>query len=240
MRHYHIYGPTSALGRKAIALLCALFALLLASDMSAASGVEQSYPSLALGTLNSCADRILTIKQLYGCSKVPANQQDITLAQEARDDLNAVLKSDQFRQAILNEHFDSPQMIRNCKGPGCNVILTKQQLYDLLVTTSPKQITVTFYDYLLPITAGNQGAEDSRAWDTVFGNRKIINGNRGFLASLMLHELMHLLGFQHLDESHTCSSVPYSMNRIYGNVAAQLNQTTPGPRNPCPTSGPYR
>jgi hypothetical protein len=99
---------------------------------------------------------------------------------------------------------------------------------------------VVFYDYLLPITAGNQGAEDSRALDTVFGNRGIIKGNRGFLASLMLHELMHLLGFQHLDPAHECSSVPYSMNRIYGNVADQMNLARPGSLNPCVVPGPYR
>jgi hypothetical protein len=195
---------------------------------------------LALGTVNSCKHHIFSIKQLYGCTKVDIDPDDASLVKAALQDVNTALHSEQFKQAVLNEDFDPPQLTRDCDGSGCHILLTKKQLYDLLVSTSPKEIKVTLYDYLLPLTAGNQGSEDDRALGTVFANRKVVNGNQGFLASLMLHELMHLLGFHHFDEAHTCSSVPYSMNRIYGKVATQLKLAAPGSLNPCPQPGPYR
>jgi hypothetical protein len=85
-----------------------------------------SHPSLELGSLSSCAHRILSIKQLDGCRKVTLDSVDTKLAQDALDDLNVVLQSDLFKQAVLNEHFDSPQMIRSCQGQECNVVLTNR------------------------------------------------------------------------------------------------------------------
>jgi hypothetical protein len=195
-----------------------------------AAADQATFPSVVVGSANSCGKNIFTIKHVNSCERVPLDPNETLLVQNAIQDLNTVLKSEEFKRAVLDQPFDARQMIRNCDGdPLCKVPLTKEQIYEVLVSTSPEKINVTFYQYGSPFTRGNEGFEDSAALDTVFGNRKKIAGNRGFLASLILHEIMHLQGFQHLDDKNRCSSVPYGMNSVYTKVSAQLHLTSPVP-----------
>ena len=197
----------------------------------AESGIDRR-PSAVLGEAKSCPNRVWTIKQVSGCSAVDGAPDDQALAQEATDALNTLVKSDQFKAALLAANFDPAQMTRKCEGELCNVPITREQLFELMVKNSPQKINVTLYLHHWP-DRGNEGFEDDKSLDTVFGNRAKIDGSRGFLASLMLHEWMHILGFRHDEDNATCRSVPYEMNVIYAQVAAnspelKLPTTTTG------------
>ena len=233
MRAYHVNGIQSLCKTIAVLIIVGACIKSLAESWKCsvlvyAAADQAGVPTVVLGDANTCGKSILTIKHVNACKKVPLESEEMLLVRDAIQDLNAVLRSEEFKRAVLVHNFDPQQMIRNCEsGPLCKVTLTEEQIYELLVSTSPEKINVTFYQYASPFTRGNEGFEDSTALDTVFGNRKKIARNRGFLASLMLHEIMHLQGFQHLDDTKTCSSVPYGMNSIYSEVSAQLRLTSP-------------
>lgn len=179
-------------------------------------------PAVILGTANVCSSAVFRIKKLPSAPKSPLSTEQQQLVANAIQDLNVALSSPGFESAVINENFDPAQT--GGKSP--------QEIYDHIVQASPFRLGVTLYTDINPFS-GNQGFEDDGSPEVVYGNLKAIRGNRGFLAALMLHEIMHMLGFQHKDTKTYCASVPYSMNRIYGKLAPQLGLAVPGPTNPC-------
>lgn len=148
----------------------------------------------------------------YPCivaGKVVCLPHEAAMVDAAFADLNRVLSSDVFERCVLSAAFTETNGLSN------------QQIYALAVDRSP--LTVDFTMFNGTEEHNNvwltMGYEDPR-WPTVcFANRHFIT-NKELCASLILHETMHLLGFTHRGVKRT--SVPYTMNRIYENAAAQL------------------
>jgi hypothetical protein len=207
--------------------LLAALALPVCALAQAPSQVQTStekVTSAQIGTVNLCPKTLWTIDQMPGCKRVEATPEEIKLAKDAMDIVNAIVRSNEFKNAVLIAKYDPKQMQlcpkQVCSGPQ----LTPQQVYDLMVQSSPQTLNVTYYTHHRP-DKGNQGFESTSALDTVFGNLGKIKGDRGFLASLILHEWMHVLGFIHdTDTGPMCKSVPYEMNVIYEKVAPLLHQ----------------
>lgn len=179
-------------------------------------------PAVVLAAANVCSKSVWRIKNLPTTPRSPLSAQQQQLVEDSIQDLNAVLASPAFNTAVTSSTYDQTQTMGR----------SPEAIYDLMVSSSPLQLTITLYTDKNPFS-GNEGFEDESSPGTAYGNLKAIQGNRGFLASLVLHEIMHLLGFGHDKDKPLCSSVPYSMNRIYASVAQSLGLTPPGPRNPC-------
>jgi hypothetical protein len=181
---------------------------------SSAQGLDITTPSAVKGTIGFCPNRLWKDKHIQSCQIVEATQDDKALAVAALDALNRLVKSDQFKTAVLAADFD-PAQIKQCKSQdSCGPQLTKAKVYELMVSNSPQTINMIYYLHHWP-DEGNQGFEYPTPPDTVFGNDEKIKGDEGFLASLMLHEWMHILGFRHDNRKTRCHSVPYEMNAIY-------------------------
>jgi hypothetical protein len=190
-------------------------------------------PSAAPGNIQSCPTTLRKDNGIHSCKIVGADQNAKALANGARGFLNALVSSPAFRDAVLAANFDPTQMKQCQSKDSCGPQLTKQQIYDLMVKNSPQTINVIFYTHHWP-DEGNQGFEDSVPPNTVFGNIGKIGKNQGFLASLMLHEWMHILGFRHDNSTTTCRSVPYEMNGIYATVALNHPELkVPPSASPC-------
>lgn len=217
MRAYYPFQASRLLCTSAsffVALLVAIYPL--------RAQAPAAVPSAIIGKIALCPKTVWTIKDVPGCQTVDASQNDISLANNALAVVNTMVKSDEFKAAVLGANFDPAQM-KTCPKNACGPQMTKQQIYDLIVASAPQKINVTYYRHHWP-DAGNQGFEDSSALDTVFGNDGKINGDQGFLASLMLHEWMHILGFVHDPKNGSvCRSVPYEMNVIYDKLAPVLH-----------------
>lgn len=181
-------------------------------------------PSAQIGTVDLCPKSLWTINQMPSCTRIKASPEEIKLAMDAMDIVNAVVRSGEFKNAVLSAKYD-PKQTQVCPKQVCSgPQLTPQQIYDLIVQSSPQTLNVTFYSHHW-LDKGNQGFESASALDTVFGNLGKIKGDKGFLASLILHEWMHVLGFIHDPGiGPMCKSVPYEMNVIYEKVAPLLHQ----------------
>lgn len=227
MKAYH-FGKATNVCRVAmlflLAVIPAAFTAKAVAQAPASPASTYKLPSAIVGTVNLCPKTLWTIKQMPGCTRVDATPDEIQLAKDAMDVVNAIVKTEEFKNAVLTAKYDPKQMQlcpkQNCGGPQ----LTPQQIYDLIVQSSPQTLTVTYYRHHF-LDKGNQGFESTSALDTVFGNLGKIKGDKGFLASLILHEWMHVLGFVHdTDTGPMCKSVPYEMNVIYEKLAPQLHQ----------------
>lgn len=148
---------------------------------------------------------------------------------------NKVLASAAFKQQVLSMNI-----------PGCfrknayeaNFVYSNQAVYDLLVSKSPLKLNVIWYDG----TGDNQGyeIEPTILKDTVGANRNAVQQTAdstehpdetpnqkkaGFLATLLMHEASHVIGFQHpfCAFHQRDASIPYVMNQIYWDLAPQLS-----------------
>jgi hypothetical protein len=193
-------------------------------------------PTITLGTTDACNRKLFRITSVLSCPKAPLSRAEPQLVQDAFDDLNLVLASNEFKQAVLATHFDPAQTLRDCDEPECKKQMSPQDIYDLLTARSPIKVNVTLYNDSNPFS-GNQGFEDDKnAPGIAFGNRDAIHNERGFLASLMLHETMHILGFRHYVQKTNCGSVPYLMNQVYVEVAMKLKRSVTERADPCAKS----
>ena len=125
-------------------------------------------PSAVIGKIALCPKTVWIIRDVPGCQTVDASQSDISLANNALAVVNTMVRSDQFKAAVLAANIDPTQM-KTCPKDACGPQMTKQQIYDLIVASAPQKINVTYYRHHWP-DAGNQGFEDASALDTVFGN----------------------------------------------------------------------
>lgn len=125
-------------------------------------------------------------------------------------DLNKVLSSESFKSKTLAARFTETQGMSN------------QQVYDLAVNKSPVAVDFTMFTgtWKQNHLWHTMGYEDDNHPNVCFANRHFIR-SKEVCASLLLHETMHILGFHHKHDKAT--SVPYTMNRIYDAVAAELN-----------------
>ena len=165
-------------------------------------------------------------------SLVDASPDEIARTVEAFSYANKVLASPEFRQAVLNMNI-----------PGCfqknfyesQFVFSNEAVYNLLVSKSPVQLNVVWYDG----QGDNQGYEVSVFPNTVGANRNAVQAagksmehpldspkqkEAGFIATLLLHESSHVIGFRH---NHCMlhgreNSIPYVMNSIYWNLAPTL------------------
>jgi hypothetical protein len=178
-------------------------------------------PSAVVGNVKYCPKTIQHDTAIVGCKLVDASPADQQLTKDAMVELNKLLVSPQFKAAVLAANFDPAQMKKCANQNSCGPRLTNQQVYNMILANSPQKLDVTYYVHGV-FSEGNQGFDLSGV-NTAFVNDKKVNGDKGYLASLMLHEWMHVLGFRH-DSTHTwCESVPYKMNAIY----AQVSQNFP-------------
>ena len=155
---------------------------------------------------------------------IGADEDEIPTIRNAAADLNQVLASAEFKDAVVHMHVS--QMELNGKQ------LTGSEVYDALVSGSPHPVKVEMVSYkgisfiMRNWVWGTEGLEDPRFPDTCFVNRHKFNGQsdqEGWLASLMLHEASHMVGFEHdTDKSPLTDSVPYELNRIYASVAPKV------------------
>jgi hypothetical protein len=217
MRTYYSSGITWLADFSKLLVLIVMFVICFIR--SEAQAPAPGTPSAVIGTINFCRSKLWSIKQMPSCHRIEASQDDITLANNALAALNTLVKSDKFKAAVLAANFDPAQM-KTCPNNVCGAQLTKQQIYDLIVASAPQKINVTYYLHHWPNEV-----------NTVFANDGKVRGDQGFLASLMLHEWMHILGFHHDDSNTACRSVPYEMNRVYETVAPQLG--LPPSASPC-------
>lgn len=165
---------------------------------------------------------------------------DATAEQKARTQegivyANKMLSSAAFKKAVIN--LDVPSCFRrNYYHNGFH--WSTQAVYDLFTTESPIKLNVIWYDGL----PGNEGYEVTAFENSVGANRLAVEGagvsaehptntkeekEAGFVATLMLHESSHVLGFRHpsciFPMPHEKErSIPYQMNEIYWNLANQV------------------
>jgi hypothetical protein len=214
MRAYHL--------RKAVSLYRVTTFLLLSGGAGVTSVVHAqtttaAVPSAVVGDVKYCPKRISHDTAIVGCRLIDASPTDKTLTSDAVVVLNKLLSSPQFKAAVMAAHFDPAQMKKCANVNSCGPQLTKEQVYEMILASSPQKLGVTYYLHGT-FSQGNQGF-DLAGINTAFVNDEKVHGDKGYLASLMLHEWMHILGFRH-DSQHTwCESVPYQMNAVYAQVA---------------------
>ena len=172
-------------------------------------------PKVVIGSTTACIKSVSSMKKAMNCKSSSPSAEESSLISNAQADLNKVLASPEFQQAVLAAHFTET----NDK--------TNEEIYKLIASSSPVHLDIVLFKGGLKVNKWDhtQGFEDDSAPNVVFGNTYFIGNRRGFLASLMLHEAMHVLGFHHYDEPVT-TSIPYTMNTIYDGVAQKLGLAT--------------
>lgn len=163
-------------------------------------------PEVALAARGDALDRCPSVLQ----GNVDCADDERAMIDAAYRDLNIVLASQKFHDGVLG---------MNCTETLSN---TDQQIYELLIKCSPIRVHFTMF------TGGFRqnhiwhtiGFEDDAHVDVCFANRHFVS-TKEVCASLILHETMHILGFRH--DKDKSSSVPYTMNRIYDEVAQTLH-----------------
>ena len=161
-------------------------------------------------------------------SLADASPEEAALAAKSVGYLNQVVASDEFEGEVLV--MDPANRFRKNVREGGS--FSNRQVFDLMVRKTPLHINVVFYDGDKVAHKGREeGVEESGFVSTVFVNRYAVadkgsNDNQaGFLASLSLHEAMHLLGFMH-PRPFVTNSIPYWMNDIYSRTAAKMGLPT--------------
>jgi len=131
------------------------------------------------------------------------------MVDDAYHDLNKVLSSESFKSKVLAAPFTETRGMSN------------QQVYDLAVSKSPVAVDFSMFTgtWKQNHLWHTMGYEDSMQPNVCFANRHFIRAKE-VSASLILHETMHIIGFRH--DHVKATSVPYTMNRIYDAVAAEL------------------
>ena len=122
---------------------------------------------------------------------------------------NVVLASDCFKYEVLNTDFS------DTKG------LTNQQIYDAF-RTKVIEIEVVFFtgDHEQNEVEGLVGYYSVSTPHTIYQNRYVV-GSAFASASNMLHEVAHVLGFEH-KKKIMIYSVPYQMNAIFKSCYFQM------------------
>jgi len=141
--------------------------------------------------------------------KIDCNDDEVALVDAAYARLRTVLSSRQFKDAVVAASFTETND------------LTPDAIYDLSVGKSPIAVDFTMFtgSFKQNHIWHTMGYEDARYPTVCFANRHFIQ-DPSTCASLILHETMHILGFTHYGRKDT--SVPYTMNRIFESVSAQL------------------
>lgn len=141
---------------------------------------------------------------------IDCNDDELQMVKDAFTDLNKVISTPLFKQLVLEAHFTETNGDSN------------QAVYDLLVRQSPLKVDFTMfmgdhdqnYEYL------TMGLEDDGYPGVCFANRFFVQ-DKETCASLILHESAHILGFHHYNKV-TSTSIPYTLNDIYDQVARSL------------------
>lgn len=138
---------------------------------------------------------------------------------KALADLNTVVASNEYKVAVHNMHAYSTLHMSN------------DQIYGLIVNNSPLKVDIDVFDGTdeQDHKDHTEGYEESDEPGVCQANRYFLVGykyNPGYIGSLVLHEAMHVLGFKHYALWHKRSSVPYTMNNIYDDVAKLLSLPT--------------
>lgn len=153
--------------------------------------VDHDFPSVTMGTIS-------------------AQLGETPMIHGAFDDLNKILASPIFKQKVLSAEFTETNG------------MTNSQIYDLLVKHSGTAVDLTMFNgtWIQNHSYGTVGYEDVRYPNVCFANRYFVYAKET-LGSLLLHELMHILGFHHYGVKST--SVSYVMNGIYTECAQELH-----------------
>ena len=195
------YAPRTYIVRFT-AIVCLLFVAsvngLRAQDQSDTGKVSPSTPHVELGSVKD------------------AKPEELAKITEAIANLNKVLASPEFKSDVLSMHASTKAGHSN------------QEIYDLMVSKSPIKLNVNVFDGTPEQNEKyhTEGYEEESEPNTCFVNRYFWKDeykySAGFLSSLMLHESTHVLGFVHHNLWRKHSSVPYTMNYIYDDVAPKL------------------
>jgi hypothetical protein len=137
-----------------------------------------------------------------------AQGAEMAMLNDALSDLNNVLASDCFQADVLAGQFTETNN------------LTNQEIYDLF-RLKPIQIAVTMYSgsWVENHLIGVIGYYSPAYPNTVFQNRHFVSDHFKS-ASNLLHEIAHILGFNH--DLVYSTSVPYQMNDIFQECAGEL------------------
>jgi hypothetical protein len=201
-------GPIPRVSLVVVTGLILVMAFARNQSIQAQGSTSDAVPQITLGKIN-----VIDLPQ----GATPEEQAAI---HEAVKDVNKVMASAEFKRAVLQ--MDAWGQ----KG------YSGQQVYDLVVKNTPITIDVTIFegDHAQNHQSRTEGYEDESSPKTCFTNRYFLTGygnNPGYLASLMLHESMHVLGFKHHGPGWMRAKyVPYRMNYIYDDVAKLLKLPT--------------
>ena len=133
---------------------------------------------------------------------------ELPMIMDAIKKVNTVVKSTVFRNEMIASRFTETEG------------LTNQEIYDKFtkskITVNVSMFTGSWRQNHVYRTVGFDDEGD----DFVHANRYFVDDS-STLASLILHEIAHSLGFSH-SSSTDYTSVPYMMNSIYDTCAERL------------------
>ena len=125
--------------------------------------------------------------------------------------LNKVLSSAEYKNEFLAFEF--------VQANG----MTNQQIWDLMCSSSPIKMNADLRDlgWYSDHIDHTVGYDDSSDPETVYMNSYFV-GTAYMVADNSLHEIMHKLGFSHINPTDY-TSVPYGQNTVLENTLATMN-----------------
>lgn len=226
-----------------IALLLFVGAILLPAHNASVQSPQKdpaTMPSIELGLVKMSAPGT-TNPNIVPPGTTIESLADATPEQKARTQegvayANKMLSSPEFKKAVIDLNVRVSCFRDNYYHPDFR--WSPQAVYDLFVSESPIRLNVVWYDGV----GNNEGYEVDVFKNSVGANRVAVERagasaehpsntkeekEAGFLATLMLHESSHVLGFRHPTTCHfiphnSDGSVPYQMNHIYWDLADQI------------------
>lgn len=141
--------------------------------------------------------------------------------------LRKIIRSDEFRDEVLNHHFEGKRAFADNQG------LSNEEIYRRILEGSENQTTHgpnNTMDLELELYTDHDSITIGYTYPSIvriFMNRKYFNRFRPYqVADNMMHEWLHKIGFDHAvkNTSERAHSVPYAIGYIVKGIARRLHR----------------